>query len=140
MPINITVSPHPVRTKPPQEPPPFTPQEFDVPMRPIPITPEAKPKIHQYGESLPLQFWFNCPGCRNTHAFTVGPPQRGPLDPRWTFNGSFDRPTFSPSLLCNKDHAPSRCHLFLENGRIRFLDDCHHALAGKTVECPDWEE
>jgi hypothetical protein len=48
--------------------------------------------------------------------------------------------TFSPSLLCNQHHAQSRCHLFVRDGRIEFLSDCHHELAGKTVEIPDWDE
>ena len=29
------------------------------------------------------------------------------------------------------------CHLFLRAGRIQFLHDCRHALAGQTVDLPD---
>ena len=29
---------------------------------------------------------------------------------------------------------------YVEAGRIRFLDDCTHALAGKTVDLPAWTE
>ncbi len=75
-------------------------------------------------------YFFHCPGCGNAHAFHV---------PRWTWNGSMDLPTFSPSLLCNPDHAPSRYHSFVRDGKIQFLSDCHHTLAGQTVEIPDWE-
>jgi len=75
-------------------------------------------------------YWFFCPGCKNHHAFT---------SPRWTFNGSLESPTFSPSLLCNADHPASRCHLFMRDGKIQFLSDCHHELKGQTVNCPDWE-
>ncbi|MDO7235351.1 hypothetical protein Q5M68_18790 [Acinetobacter baumannii] len=33
------------------------------------------------------------------------------------------------------DHYPaSRCHLFLTEGKIQFLTDCHHELAGLTVD------
>lgn len=32
------------------------------------------------------------------------------------------------------------CHSFVTDGRIRFLGDCTHALAGQTVDLPDWEE
>ncbi|MCP8600812.1 anaerobic dehydrogenase, partial [Acinetobacter baumannii] len=33
------------------------------------------------------------------------------------------------------DHCPaSRCHLFLTDGKIQFLSDCHHELAGLTVD------
>lgn len=71
---------------------------------------------------------FFCPGCECSHV----------IDKRWTFNGDLDNPTFSPSLLCNPDHAPSRCHSFLRDGKIEFLSDCFHKLAGQTVEIPEW--
>ena len=143
--MNITVSPHPIRTKKPEELTAFVPQEFDAPMQSIPIN-QAKPKVHDYNEKFPSSdpvavhlFAFFCLGCQHEHAFRVG-GDRGDGRPRWTFNGSLDRPTFAPSLLCNADHPPSRCHLFLRDGKIEYLADCHHALASKTVECPDWEE
>lgn len=88
----------------------------------------------------PDQYWFHCPGCENDHAFTVGGLFPGWGDARWTWNGSYDLPTFAPSLLCNRDHPESRCHSFVEDGKIRFLDDCWHKLAGQTVELPDWDE
>ena len=68
--------------------------------------------------------WFFCPGCQCSHAYTV---------PRWTWNGSFEKPTFHPSLLCNKDDPARRCHLWIKDGVIEFLNDqCHHVLRGKV--------
>ncbi len=96
-------------------------------------------KVYLYDNSLPLQYWFHCPGCKHDHAFTVG-ERRSPDDPRWTFNGSMDKPSFQPSLLCNKDYPDSRCHSFVTDGNIQFLGDCWHALAGQTVELPDWKD
>lgn len=91
-------------------------------------------KIHDYGSG---DWGFFCPGCKYGHSFRVG----GDLSrPQWTWNGSFERPTFTPSLLVNKDYPAQRCHLFMIDGRIQFLPDCHHSLAGQTVECPDWDE
>jgi hypothetical protein len=29
------------------------------------------------------------------------------------------------------------CHSFVTNGKIQFLADCTHKLAGQTVELPD---
>lgn len=71
-----------------------------------------------------------CPGCKHHHLF----------DSRWTFNGNFESPTFTPSMLVNKDNPKSRCHSFVTDGRIQFLNDCHHELAGKTVELEDADE
>jgi hypothetical protein len=106
-------------------------------------------KIYEYPDSPqtprwtegPRQYWFHCPGCKNDHAFTVGGRGSGePVQsPRWTFNGSFDAPTFQPSLLCNKDYPDSRCHSFVTNGKIQFLGDCFHSLKNQTVDLPDWE-
>lgn len=84
---------------------------------------------------------FYCPGCGYDHSFRTKPySQDGRKWPVWTFNGDIDAPTFSPSLLVNGDMPEHRCHLFLERGKIRYLQDCHHELAGKTVECPEWED
>jgi hypothetical protein len=87
-------------------------------------------KLKSFGNDTDVfPLLFNCPGCRCSH----------PFDKRWTWNGSYDAPTFAPSLLCFKDDPKSRCHSFVENGKIRFLADCWHPLAGQTVDLPDWE-
>ena len=82
------------------------------------------------------QAWFYCPGCKTHHAFTLKRPGFKP----WTFNNDLEKPTFSPSLLCNRDLPESRCHSFVKDGKIQFLSDCHHALNNQTVELPeiDW--
>jgi len=70
----------------------------------------------------------------------------------WSFNGQFDNPTFHPSLLCtfgceegcgcepdDPDHWTNYvCHSFIENGRIQYLSDCTHSLAGQCVDLPDY--
>lgn len=89
---------------------------------------------------------FFCPGCNEMHVITVA------LHPSpWGFNGNFDAPTFTPSVLVTgtvpiteKQHArimsgehiaptPHICHSFVTDGKIQFLDDCTHALKGQTV-------
>ena len=72
---------------------------------------------------------FECPGCRELHGVHDG----------WEFNGDRDRPTFSPSILVAGSDPERRCHSFVRNGKIEFLSDCHHELAGKTVELPEVE-
>lgn len=74
--------------------------------------------------------WFHCPGCQNAHGFHV---------PQWTWNGSMEVPTFMPSLMCNGHDPASRCHSFVKDGKIQFLADCWHSLAGQTVDLPDWD-
>ena len=74
---------------------------------------------------------FHCPGCNYSHIIEV---------PRWTWNGSLDSPTFNPSLLVNNNHPELRCHSFIRDGKIQFLGDCFHELAGKTVDIPEFDE
>lgn len=95
---------------------------------------------------------FRCPGCNTAHRVTVG---EGP-GPRWGFNGNAEAPTFTPSVLVrgtvpitDDEHArimageafeptPLVCHSFVTDGRIQFLSDCTHALAGQTIDLPEW--
>jgi hypothetical protein len=68
---------------------------------------------------------FYCPGCKRYHTINVD----GSQYPTWTFNGDYDKPTVSPSIL-----IPGCCHSFITNGKIQFLSDCKHELAGQTVD------
>lgn len=81
---------------------------------------------------------FNCPGCGSPHVVGTG----------WQFNGDMERPTFSPSVLVTSvQHKlvgegevaahDGVCHSFITDGRIQFLGDCTHELAGRTVELPE---
>jgi len=76
--------------------------------------------------------------------------------PAWSFNGDLTRPTLSPSILARSGHyVPGFngvcecsgggeywgfrcyvCHSFVRDGRIEFLSDCTHPLAGQTVDLP----
>ena len=83
-----------------------------------------------------LIFW--CPGCRMAHMIQFGEGD----GPRWTWNQNAERPTFQPSILVRRnygeDQHPQVCHSFVTDGRIQFLGDCTHALAGQTVPIPEW--
>ena len=101
---------------------------------------------------------FRCPGCNEIHGIKYEPTG-------WTFNGNLEFPTFSPSVLVRSGHYAGGaaaekghcycnveartgekskwkciiCHSFVTDGKIQFLSDCTHALAGQTVDLPDWE-
>ena len=83
---------------------------------------------------------WHCPGCEGGHAVPVNGHKSGR---GWQWNGSFDSPTLTPSVLVNVGGAnPTEpiCHTFIKDGRIQFLNDCTHALAGQTVDIPDWDD
>lgn len=106
---------------------------------------------------------FECPGCGMMHQVHVA----GSGHPVWEWNGSLERPTFSPSILVTYDHMSEEgrardkafheehgryptheenpydvhdvCHSFVTDGRIQFLGDCTHKLVGQTVDLPEIE-
>lgn len=99
-----------------------------------------------------LMFW--CPGCDGAHQVQVG---AGP-GPRWGFDGNYERPTFTPSVLVRGSRPitdderrrimdgetiepePTVCHSFVRDGQVQFLGDCTHALAGRTVPLKPFDE
>ncbi|AIF51990.1 DUF6527 family protein [Pelosinus sp. UFO1] len=82
---------------------------------------------------------FDCPGCKYPHKVNVEAFEDQPV---WQYNGNADSPTISPSIRVKwdegDDHRQCCCHSFVTDGKIQFLNDCTHALAGQTVELPDW--
>jgi hypothetical protein len=106
-----------------------------------------------------LTYW--CQGCKDWH--TIRTKGAG----AWGWNGDVDRPTFTPSVLVTSGHfaphysaesdtcwctynaeqlakgekparfACQRCHTFITDGRVQFLGDCTHGLAGQTLDLPD---
>jgi hypothetical protein len=90
--------------------------------------------VQQSGPNSP-EFIFDCPGCGCGHWFKTTCDT-----PRWSWNGDFERPTISPSIDVDRDRADRRCHSFVENGDIRFLNDSYHALRGQTVPLPDMDD
>lgn len=86
---------------------------------------------------------FYCPGCGFLHAL----PTEG--EHSWQWNGSLEAPTLTPSILMRAPKYVAEpdgnrrdmvCHSFVTDGRIQFLGDCTHELAGQTVDLADVEE
>lgn len=66
------------------------------------------------------------------------------FDSRWTFNGDFEKPTFRPSMLVqypteNPETGHVREHFFVTDGKIQYLQDCHHSMAEQTVDMIECE-
>jgi len=84
--------------------------------------------------------YFDCPACGTMHAVTIDDKARP--QPVWTWNQSLDKPTFTPSILVKHyigDQIKLICHSFVTDGKIQYLNDCTHELAGQTVELPDFD-
>lgn len=89
---------------------------------------------HEYtvDDRLEVQYQLMCPGCGHPHTFSPNVHQ---------FDGNMERPTINPSLLVTwtwgPEREPRRCHSYVRDGRIEFLTDCTHHMAGQTVELPE---
>jgi len=80
-----------------------------------------------------LAFW--CPGCHCAHTVRITGTHP------WQWNRDADRPTFDPSIVTwfEQDGVQvGRCHSFVRNGEIEFLNDCDHELRGQRVPLPAW--
>jgi len=78
------------------------------------------------------------PDCWWMEANNGGNSLRIPKDGRWQFNGDFFSPTFTPSMLENKDYPASRRHYYVTDGKVEFLGDCaDQDIAGKTFDLDD---
>jgi hypothetical protein len=81
------------------------------------------------------RFW--CPGCDDLHL----------IDGRWGIAGTDEAPSIIGSVLVSRQYHPEMkakhglvddvCHSFVTDGRIQFLGDCTHAMAGTTVPLPE---
>lgn len=77
------------------------------------------------------QYFYMCLGCGYEHCFALRKDGG-----HHEFNMDLDKPTVFPSLLENRN--PNRvCHSFMKDGKIQYLGDCHHSLAGQTIELPE---
>lgn len=104
-----------------------------------------------YADERQRRVEFKCPGCGKKHCIPVVGN-----DP-WEFNFDMAKPTLNPSILVtgteditDDEHKrimagekveprPMVCHSYVTDGRIKFLNDCTHALAGQTVDLPEYE-
>jgi len=84
---------------------------------------------------------FYCSACKTNHAPVIE-NYNGHMGPLWGWNESFDKPTFTPSIRVRGSYKriKSTCHSFVTDGKIKYLSDCTHEYAGKTLELSEWED
>lgn len=106
---------------------------------------KARPVKLVYGEG-----YFDCSIEEATHVELRIP---GPFFPRrhlpvilkgsrdgthaWTWNGDTEKPTLRPSVLTENNSG--RCHSWINDGVVQFLQDCSHELAGQSIPLLDVE-
>ena len=83
-------------------------------------------------------YYFYCPGCGCSHYLATS--ENDCSFPVWQWNGDVEKPTISPSVKVTCSVEPKVCHSFVRDGKIQYLSDCTHELAGKTVDMIDWDD
>lgn len=99
----------------------------------------AKAKLLSNENGVADTVVIQCPGCQCWHPFAIAPSAH-PRGLTWTFNNDLERPTFTPSLDCNRDDPKTRCHSIVTDGKIQFVPGCYHSLDGQTIDLPDIED
>jgi hypothetical protein len=84
-------------------------------------------RVHDGGNH---EFWFMCPGCGSRHRVLMDARNR-------SWNGDFDLPTITGDI--HTGTARHTCRSYITKGRILYLADSTHALAGQTVDLPEWK-
>lgn len=76
------------------------------------------------------QLIYYCEGCKHLHSVDAD---------RWSWNKNEENPTLKPSVLHSFPNG-DRCHYFMMNGKMRFLNDCTHECLGKVVQMRNYKE
>jgi hypothetical protein len=103
--------------------------------------------LHKCSSDSTFEYIFFCEGCGNCHGFRTAtwPQPTGMTEQeiewfksKWNFNDDNKKPTISPSLLIHdineKGEQFVKCHSFITDGKIQYLGDCNHKLAGQTID------
>ena len=96
-------------------------------------------KLHKYKNHRGM-YYFYCPACKCEHYIATGINDCG--FPVWKCNGDMEKPTVEPSIKVEYHGADKDtvCHSFVRDGKIQYLSDCTHELAGKTVDMVDCDD
>jgi hypothetical protein len=106
--------------------------------------------------------WIITPGPFRNHFIPVQTRGTREGTGNWTWNGDTEKPTLRPSLLVtgmqlreefftneqreaikrreNVHLTELRCHSWITDGKINFLSDSNHKLAGQTLDLLDVEK
>lgn len=88
--------------------------------------------------ALTGEYLIDCVACKCSHCLATKIANEN--GSKWAFNGDVNSPTFHPSLKVTvRPHTLEKliCHSFIKNGKMEYLSDSTHDLAGHTVELPE---
>lgn len=105
---------------------------------------KAKPMVLRDGSYIPCEpneathVELNMPGPMGTRIIPVQIKGTRAGTGNWSWNGDTEKPTLKPSILTMATYGPENkkmvCHSWVNDGKVQFLSDCTHSLAGQTVD------
>ena len=110
------------------------------------MNPIVKEQQYERNGIIVTRHMYWCPGCDSVHAIAIRPSVND-NGAGWTWDGNLEKPTYEPSQLTKYTYGAEGnkrteiCHTFIRQGKIQYLSDCTHSMAGQTVEMqplPDW--
>lgn len=88
--------------------------------------------VPEYRDDTILGYLMRSPATDEVYCFWT---KEGNQNVHWDFNGDFEKPTFRPSMR----NVTTGEHFFVTDGKIQYLSDCRHEMAGKTIEMVEME-
>ena len=84
------------------------------------------------------EYVFWCPVCYAEHGVNFE------KEPRWILvRGGLERPTLNPSVrvrFMKTDGVAVNCHLKVEDGILKYQEDCSHHMRGQDVDMQDMDD
>lgn len=94
--------------------------------------------------------------CPAGHTHYINTKEKNSSGAIWTFNGNYEKPTFTPSInektgkyasgcelsgteewLEELEKSSYICHFIVTDGKITFCGDCTHSFKGQTLDLLD---
>jgi hypothetical protein len=115
--------------------------------RPLKLLPDGSKEFCEPSEATHV--WLSLPGPFMNRFIPVQIKGTRAGTGNWTWNGDTEKPTLRPSIatwtpaIPRKGDLPPlpeiRCHTWITDGKVIFLDDCTHEFKGQTLDMLDVE-
>lgn len=90
-------------------------------------------------DSKVIGYSFHCPGCEIEHKIFLY-PYKSQTGASWDFVGTLKKPSVVPDIVNKRqldNGSEELCHLHLLAGKLWFLNNCTHKLAGEVIDLED---
>lgn len=110
-------------------------------MKAVPMRQQESGVLQKCSPGDATHVWLHVPGPLPNRLIPVITSGTRAGTGNWTWNGSVEAPTLRPSILTRGggrryletgQYVEQVCHSWVTDGKVQFLGDCTHELAGQT--------